>query len=54
MVSRLAAPRMTEHYSLVCYVDSSPKDYRLFVSLAAGGQDVGDMRVEGRTLALAT
>lgn len=46
MVSRLAAPRMTEHYSLVrCVV----QDCRLF-SLAAGGQDVGDMRVEGRTL----
>lgn len=46
MVSRLVAPRMTEHYSLVrCVVQEC-----FLFSLAAGGQDVGDMRVEGRTL----
>lgn len=35
---------MTEHYSLV---HSVAQDYPA-LSLAAGGQDVGDMRVEGR------
>lgn len=47
---------MTEHYSLVCHVllisSSSPSLLSaLYLSLAVGGQDVGDMRVEGRTLA---
>ena len=41
---------MTDHYSIV---HSVVLVYPA-ISLAAGGQDVGDMRVEGRTLALAT
>lgn len=65
IVSSVAVPSMTEHNSLICVSESavhgacvsagvkdpgaSPKSSAL--SLAAGGQDVGDMRVEGRTLA---
>lgn len=40
MVSRLAAPRMTEHYSLVIYVHGSPKDYSaLYCVLASSRAD---------------